>query len=340
MKVDVLESLDAVGGAAWAQLHAASALRSPFLTFTWQRTWTRAFAGSMRVEIRTVRDGEGRLVAVLPLYEAEPRLWRLIGGTGVSDYLDLLAVAGGEEDAWLALLRSRTDGSVWDLHALPATSPTVPLLPRLAPACGLVATASVEERCPVLALPGSWDAYLTTLSPRHRHEMLRKVRRLHREAPDARVSSVDRPGDVRARFDDFLHLHRRSRAGKARFMDERMEGFFREAIAALAGDGGARIWFLDTAAGPIATFICLEWDGSVGLYNSGFHPDRASLAPGLVLLTAVVQDAITRGKARFDFLRGEERYKYEFGPAPEDVYAVRVERATADAGERTGAAAR
>jgi CelD/BcsL family acetyltransferase involved in cellulose biosynthesis len=331
VKVDVVESLDAIGGAAWAELHAASSLRSPFLTFTWQRTWVRAFAGSLRVEIRRVRDGEGRLVAALPLYEAEPRLWRLIGGTDVSDYLDLLALAGCEEDAWLALLQSQADGRVWDLHALAGTSPTVSLLPRLAPACGLVATASVEERCPVLPLPDSWEAYLATLPSRHRHEMLRKVRRLHREAPDARVSWVGRPDDIAARFDEFLDLHRRSRVGKARFMDGRMEVFFREAVTALAEDGGARIWFLETAAGPIATFICLEWDGSVGLYNSGFHPEHASLAPGLVLLAAVVQDAIARGKARFDFLRGEERYKYEFGPTPEDVYAVRVERAGGEA---------
>jgi CelD/BcsL family acetyltransferase involved in cellulose biosynthesis len=63
----------------------------------------------------------------------------------------------------------------------------------------------------------------------------------------------------------------------------------------------------------------------VGLYNSGFHPDHAALSPGLVLLAALVRDAIARGKRRFDFLRGEERYKYEFGPTAEDVYRVRVE---------------
>jgi CelD/BcsL family acetyltransferase involved in cellulose biosynthesis len=327
VKVEILDRPDAVGARAWHELHAASALRSPFLTLAWQQTWARAFAGSARIEIRTVRDGQGRLVGALPLYEAEPGLWRLIGGVDVSDYLDLLAVGGAEEDVWLPLLASHDGGAVWDLHAVPGTSATVSLLPRLAPACRLAATARVEERCPVLTLPDSWEAYLATLPSRHRHEMLRKVRRLHRQAPDARVTAVHRPDQIRGRFDEFLDLHRRSRAGKARFMDERMEGFFRTAIVALAEAAGARLWFLDTAAGPIASFICLEWAGSVGLYNSGFHPERALLAPGLVLLTSVVQDAIVRGKTRFDFLRGEERYKYEFGPAPEDVYAVRVEPA-------------
>ena len=74
----------------------------------------------------------------------------------------------------------------------------------------------------------------------------------------------------------------------------------------------------------MAAFITLEWDGIVGLYNSGFHPDRAQLAPGLVLLVHLVRDAIQRSMQRFDFLRGEERYKYEFGPSPEEVFTVRI----------------
>jgi CelD/BcsL family acetyltransferase involved in cellulose biosynthesis len=108
-------------------------------------------------------------------------------------------------------------------------------------------------------------------------------------------------------------------------MDDRMEGFFRGVVTALAAEQGARIWLLDTEAGPIASFVTLEWDGTVGLYNSGFRPERAALSPGLVLLTHVVRDAIERGKRRFDFLRGEERYKYDFGPTPDDVYAVRIQ---------------
>ena len=38
----------------------------------------------------------------------------------------------------------------------------------------------------------------------------------------------------------------------------------------------------------------------------------------------LVEDAILRGKRRFDFLRGEERYKYEFGPTAEEVFRVQI----------------
>jgi len=323
VKIEVLEGLDAVGASAWQALHAATERRSPFLSWTWQSEWTRAFASGHRIEIRRATDDAGRLLGLLPLYEAEPGVFRLLGGVDVSDYLDLMAEAGREEDVWAALVASLPAGrSVWDLHAVPAASPTVTRLPALAADHGATVTVALEDRCPILTLPATWDAYLAGLSSKQRHELLRKTRRFEREVPDARVVGVGARADVEARFDDFLALHRASRVGKARFMDERMEAFFRRVAAALSEAGGFRLWLLDTPYGPLATFLCLEWDGTVGLYNSGFRPDQASLSPGVVLLGHVIRDALERGKRRFDFLRGEERYKYDFGPVPEDVYTV------------------
>jgi CelD/BcsL family acetyltransferase involved in cellulose biosynthesis len=322
VKVDVLDRLEAVGPVAWSALVRRSRFASPFLSWTWQREWVRTFV-TRGVEVRRVDDDEGRLIGVLPLYEREPGVWALVGGSDISDYLDLIAVAGRELDVWAALLESRaaTSAAVWELHAVPAGSPTVQGLPGLLP--GTV-TATVEERCPVLELAPTWDAYLARLTSKHRHEITRKIRRLAREAPDTVVTSVARPDDIERRMGDFLDLHRRSRVGKERFMDARMEAFFRRATASLAADGAVRLWFLDSPDGPLASFITLEWDDTVGLYNSGFRPEASALSPGVVLLARVVEDAIARRKRRFDFLRGEERYKYDFEPTPEDVYLVRI----------------
>ena len=323
MKIEVLEGLDAVGPSAWQALHAATALRSPFLSWTWQSEWARAFAPPDRVQIRRVTDDAGHLRGLLPLYEDAPDVLQLIGGADVSDYLDVLAEAGREDEVWGALLASRADGApAWDLHAVPAASPTVVRLPALAAQHGVDVTITLEERCPVLALPETWEAYLAALSGKQRHELGRKIRRLEREVPEARAIGLASRPEVESRFDDFLVLHRRSRVGKARFMDDRMEAFFRRVATALADADGLRLWLLDNPGGPLAAFLCLEWNGTVGLYNSGFDPERSALSPGVVLLAHVIRDAIARGKHRFDFLRGEERYKYDFGPTPEDVYRV------------------
>ena len=326
MKVSIRDRLEAVGAPAWDGLVASSRLRSPFLSWVWQSEWARAFAADRRLEIRCVEDGGGNLVAILPLCESPAGALETIGGADVSDYLDLIAVQGREEEAWMALLQSRTaERGEWVLHAVPESSPTVGALPPLAAACGLTASATVEERCPVLELPPSWETYLARLSGKHRHELQRKMRRLERDAPDARPVCVSAPSDIASRLGEFLALHRSSRVGKARFMDERMEGFFRAALTAFAERGAARLWFLDTASGPIAAFVTIEWDGRVGLYNSGFAPERAALSPGVVLLAHLIRDAIERRCQKFDFLRGEERYKYEFEPVAEAVYQVKIQ---------------
>ena len=85
----------------------------------------------------------------------------------------------------------------------------------------------------------------------------------------------------------------------------------------------------------MASFLCIEYGGSVGLYNSGFDPAHARLAPGIVLLAHLIRDAIERGVPVFDFLRGEESYKYDFGPTPEAVSSTSGSRRREACGSRS-----
>jgi CelD/BcsL family acetyltransferase involved in cellulose biosynthesis len=327
VKVDLLDRLEAVGEEAWDRLLARAAVPSPFMSWAWQHAWLAAFADGRPLRLLRVVNPAGELAGLLALYAEGPAMARLVGGMDVSDYLDLIAPAGLEEEVWAALLESRaTAPETWDLHAIRAASATARLLPALAPVHGLKAVATVEERCPVLDLPATWEAYLAQLTSKHRHELQRKVRRLERELPGAAVRASQSRAQLEAGLAGFFELHRRSRAGKARFMDARMEAFFRSAVGALAVRGRARLWTLEHDARPIAAFLCLEWPGAVGLYNSGFDTTRAALSPGIVLLARVIQDAIERGIGRFDFLRGEESYKLGFGAHPEDLYRVEVGR--------------
>lgn len=325
MKAEVLASLDGLDEKRWNGLLDRSASPSVFLTWQWQTEWVRAFAADRALQLFTVSDADGALVGLLPLYEESPARLRLLGGIDVSDYLDVIAAAGAEEEVWQTLLQHRAAQTVeWDLHAIRAGSPTVALLPRLAPSFGLRALVQVEERCPALSLPATWEEYLARLSGRDRHELKRKVRKLERELPGVSVHSHAGAAGWGEALGRFLTLHRLSKVGKARFMDERMERFFRDATLALAREAWARLWFLERDGAAIASFLCLEYAGSVGLYNSGFDPVHARLAPGIVLLAHVIRDAIARGIPVFDFLRGEESYKQDFGPTPEDLFAIRV----------------
>ena len=325
MKVDVLAGWTGLDEKRWNGLLDRSKLPSVFLSWQWQTQWAQAFARDRRLHLLSVTDEDGGLTGLLPLYEERSATLRFLGGVDVSDYLDVIVAAGREEEVWHVLLQHRAAEPVeWDLHAIRATSLTPSLVPALAPAYGLQVSTTVEERCPVLPLPETWDDYLARLPGKDRHELRRKMRKLERELPGATVRSHHGSEGWDEALSRFLRLHRLSKVGKARFMDERMERFFRDATGALAAAGWARLWFLECAGAAVASFLCLEYAGTVGLYNSGFDPAHAGLAPGIVLLAHVIRDAIDRGIPTFDFLRGEEPYKQGFGPIPEDLYNVRI----------------
>ena len=331
MRVECFSGWDAsgIGEAGWNRLVERCRAPVPFLTWQFQTAWYHAFTPGP-LHLLAVQDGAGEWVGLLPLYETaspEGPVLRLVGGTDVADYLDLIAVAGREEEVWKALLPVLADGPprALDLRPVPAASPTSGLLASLAESAGLACRVAVEDRCPVVELPGAWDAYLAGLSGKDRHELRRKLRRA--EAGGPRVEVARTPAAMAALMDGFIALHRRSKVGKARFMDEAMEVFFRDLGHALSRAGLAALWMLWLEERPAAALFCLEQAGTVSLYNSGFDPEARALSPGVVLIARTIEDAIARGFRRYDFLRGEEPYKYGFGAAPTEVLRVTVERA-------------
>lgn len=317
-----------LGETGWNRLVERCRAPVPFATWQFQTAWYRAFA-SGPLHLFAVQDGAGEWVGVLPLYETpspEGPVLRLVGGTDVADYLDLIAVASREEEVWKALLPALAEipWQAVDLRPVPAASSTPGLLTSLAGSANLSCRVEVEDRCPVIELPGTWDEYLAGLPGKDRHELRRKLRRA--EAGRPRVEVARTPAAMAALMDGFVALHRKSKVGKARFMDEPMEAFFRGLGRALAAAGLAALWMLWLEERPAAALFCLEERGTVALYNSGFDPEARALSPGVVLIARTIEDAIARGFRRYDFLRGEEPYKYGFGAVPTEVLRVTLER--------------
>ena len=328
MRVTLLTNWeDWPGGAdAWDRLLGASAVNVPFLTWQWHTIWWQHFGPPGSLRLFVVEEGSGEPVGVLPLMAVGEGVLRFVGGVDISDYLDIVSRRGREEEVWKALLAAlgeRQWGSL-DLHCLPADSPTIPLLPALTAAQGLRVRVEREERCPILDLPADWETYLAGLDAKARHELRRKLRRCERTHPDARARLVTE-AEISAALDTFFVLHRKSSAGKARFMDERMEAFFRTAASEFAKREWLQLWTLE-AERPLAALLCFDYAGVVSVYNSGFEPDARAASPGIVLIAHALREAISRGRQRFDFLRGEEAYKYDFGARPTDLLRVVVER--------------
>ncbi len=300
---------------------AGKVFRSP----VWQRVWIEEFAGGRQPFFLTVRDA-GRLVAVAPLLRDGTSL-SLVGDHNICDYMDFV-IAPGQEREVLALLLDtlqREDWTEMDLHGLAAGSPTLAILPTLARERGLEVRVDREAVCPQLDLPPTWDEYLAQLGKKNRHELRRKMRRLENTAVSLHLTAFRAPAAVAEGMNTFLGLMT-LRCDKSQFMTPGMERFFRDAALALAAEGLITLYILEMNGRSVASVLCFEDEKRVLLYNSGYDPDLSFLSVGLISKALVLRNAIEEGRKHFDFLRGDEPYKYDLGGRDLEVHRCLIRR--------------
>jgi len=312
----------------WRDILPASGPKAVFYTPLWLKTWWGEFADGRELMLLSVRDpsAEGRLVGVAPLMREGERL-TLAGDTNVCDYMDVVACEGCEEGVLDAVLHAVSE-EPWSelvLWGVPEYSPTLAILPGLAAGLGYSAEIEQENVCPRVQLPSAFDDYVEGLNRRDRHELRRKLRRLYRSG-DVLFHSCQSVPEVESHLDDFLRQHAASRHEKALFMTERMARFFRRMALTLAEQNLVRLYCLEVNGVRAASVLCFDAGDELLLYNSGYDPDHASLAVGLLSKALALEQAIAEGKRCFDFLRGAESYKYDLGGKDLAVYRCIVRR--------------
>ncbi|RLT43791.1 MAG: GNAT family N-acetyltransferase [Chloroflexi bacterium] len=311
----------------WNDLLARSRFDTLFLTHEWQTTWWHQLGDGDLWIIAFRLPENGRLVGIAPLYRllhqngpwAGSNVLHLVGCTEVSDYLDLIIEAGQEEAVYATLCHwlHSADAPSWDvldLCNLPEASLSYQTLPGIVRGAGHRVEVTQEDVAPFIPLPARYDDYLSErVEKKQRHEIRRKQRRAEREA-QVGFYVVGPEHDLRQEVDDFIALQQASRPDKEAFMTPEMQRFFHYTARRMLDAGYLRLTFLTLNGVKAATYFSFEYKGHLLLYNSGYDTSEfAQLSPGWVLLAYLIQHSITEGLKVFDFLQGDEEYKYRFG---------------------------
>jgi CelD/BcsL family acetyltransferase involved in cellulose biosynthesis len=341
MEIQLLTSPDLFSTLSfeWNTLLHNSTADTPFLTLEWQQTWW-ACLGEGELQVITVRDG-GALIGIAPLFlvskpfkdgEQPKRLLRLIGGVDASDYLDLIAVRGREREVFAAMFDALAKSDRWDvidLYNVPAASMTRALLFELISARNWTSSDEPQVVCPVIRLPISFEDYLNGLDKKERHELRRKLRRS--ESVEGlswyAITAQDHEHDLTEAAESFISLMMLSRSDKSDFMTDHMRRFFHEIIQATHAGGFLHLSFLEVDGVKAAAYLCFDYNSQRLVFNSGLDTTQfQSLSAGIVLAARLIENAIQRGYTEFDFLRGDEGYKYRLGAKDTQIYHVAVER--------------
>ncbi len=309
----------------WTALLSRCATDTVFLTPWWQRTWWRCFGDDYDLRLLAVEDG-GHTLGLAPLVERDGLL-SFLGDTDLFDYHDFIVPRGDEDRFHEAVLDHFADsgGASLDLKSIPEHSPALELLPAAAERRGLSVELEREEVAPVAELPATWDEFVAGLGKKYRHELRRKLRRLE-AAGDHKLYMCDNDRDLSSCLAEFFPLHRSSSPEKAAFWNPKREEFFVDVLTEAAARDVLRLAVLELNGERPAMCVSFDYGSSYLLYNSGYDPAYARLSVGLLNKALTIKRAIASGKRVFDFLRGDERYKYELGAVDRWIYRLTVRR--------------
>ena len=305
----------------WLRLLGEMSFQSVFFTPHWQETWWRHFGAGRQLAILTVRSNDGRLQGLAPLMrnngDTDTARLEFIGDLELCDYFDLLISPHRQDDVVQAMADYLVSQASEDveicLSNLSASSATAALLQGSLTKQGLLVETETIETCPTIVFPADWNAYLATLRGKDRHELRRKLRRAENTAELA-YTVTNTPERVDEDLDTFIALHRMSQQNdKQGFMTSSKVAFFRDMAHQLWREGWLELAFLHADDRPIAGLCCMTYGTTYAAYNSGYHPGYGALSAGIVLFANRIRSAIDRGFIAFDFLRGNEAYKYRFG---------------------------
>jgi CelD/BcsL family acetyltransferase involved in cellulose biosynthesis len=321
----------------WNKLVHNSHSNRIFSTWEWNRTWWMAYRpGSLWVI--TIRDDNQHLIGIAPCFiestSDRGRVVRLIGCVDVTDYVDLIIDSQAVEGVLQALVQfieqMHSAFDRLDFCNLPEASPAYQRLPDLLREHLFSVSVKQQEVCPIIMLPGDWETYVESLDKKDRHELRRKLRRIEgaEEAVDWYIVGTEH--DLAIESQRFLDLMASSQEQKHVFLQNpRNRDFFNQIVPIAFEHGWLQMSFLTINGEACACYFNFVYDSQVQVYNSGLNLTKFShLGPGIILLAFNIKYAIEHGFKAFDFLRGNESYKYRMGAKDSAVYNLEAHLAS------------
>ena len=307
---------------AWNALVEQSIADTPFSRYEYLNEWWQTLGGGewKNAELVLVSATENdQLIGIAPLFIAEydgHQALMLVGSIEISDYLDLIV---REQDLYrflsglfdFLISSSPSAWSALDWYNLPDSSPTRAVLRAESEKRGWAYDEEIYRPTPRIPLDGSFEEYLARLDKKQRHEIRRKLRRVE-ESGRGRFYIVEKTADIAPELEAFFHLMIQD-SGKANFLHPAMREHMTVTIRAAHEQGYLWLGFLEVDGVKTAASLNFDYKNKLWGYNSGVNREHMELSPGWVLLAHTIKWCCDNRRYEFDFMRGDEEYKYRFG---------------------------
>jgi CelD/BcsL family acetyltransferase involved in cellulose biosynthesis len=324
----------------WDTLLANGICHVPFLRFDSLQTWWNTRGGGewpqdSRLVIILAHDGD-RLVGIAPCFIADcagRKTFMLLGSLEIFDYLDLLVKPQHTAAFTRGLIEYiRTDLSAEygfkrvEFDNIPDNSPSLKALRNACQEIGIEFSTEPLSRSPYISLNGDYEEYLAGLDKKQRHEMRRKMRRLLELPQGSDWYIASDPNTIENEIEEFLRLMAFDEE-KKKFLTPAMVEQMRLSMLDAFKHKYLQLAFLTIGGQKAAAYLDYDFNNRIWVYNSGIDPQFFEHSPGWVLLMHLIKWSIENGRFEFDFMRGNEDYKYKFGAIDRNVMQISIDLA-------------
>lgn len=311
----------------WNTLLQGSSANNIFLTWEWVSTWWKYFHDSSSLWIVTVRHPQSKqLLGLAPLVIKRQRnfagilghqLIFLGNGAAAPDHLDFIILRGHEHQIvpiFSAMLWEQRH--LWDEINIDGIVSQTSVLYDLIQQHPHLMKQIERTVCPYLSLPKDWQTLKHSLGKNMRYNLGRFQRRLQKDYPG--VTKINQYHDSENVMDFMpllynLHAIAQNRKNNPGiFADQNMMDFHTELATVFSQNNWLRAYTLDVGQTSIAALYCFQYCNTVYFYQSGFDLFWRRYSPGSQLMAHAIKAAIEEKVQIFDFLRGEEEYKFEW----------------------------
>jgi CelD/BcsL family acetyltransferase involved in cellulose biosynthesis len=297
----------------WDDLYHHSPRATPFQSWAWLYSWWESYGAGYELRLVTVREGEGLLVGLLPLMLE--RRWGfgrlLFVGNGSTDYLDVLAREGWEEEVAEAGARAFKELDGWRVADLWDVRPTA-VVWYIFHGWEGPKTCIRRFGSPVMDVR-PWDELLTSLSRNHRSTVRRTLRRAENDQVRSKLAE---PADAEEAATRWMMLHQETWEGRniaPEHLDERfkvhLEAAARRMTARRLG-GISEFWRDGKVIGSHFLVFGRDFTGE-HLFGATQEALRRYQISSLYIWD-LINAARAQRSSYVDFLRGEEPYKLQW----------------------------
>jgi CelD/BcsL family acetyltransferase involved in cellulose biosynthesis len=299
---------------------AANQVKTIFMTHLWLEEWWRVFGAEYQIWTLLAREN-GILIGILPLMLAKEKLGvrklRFMGAGEVTpNHLDIIAAPQKRDRVIQAFIsyfsQNTSDWDVLELDKIPQDSPSMEALKDGLRSQGLLIKTAVSATCPYADLPGSFDEYLRSRSPKTQEGFRYAKRRIAKDFPGMYLGIAASTEEVEKVMATLMQLHQNrwlQKGYSGAFASKRTINFHYAVARKALESNHLRLYYLQINNEIIAVIYCYRVEDCVQYYLGGFDERWAKYSPGNIINMFALEQSILTGARRFDFLEGEENYK-------------------------------